>query len=237
MGRGDDAAALVLCAELPRVAARTAGVALSRKLAEIAGPVTWAADVDTLAGVADAARGAAPDLAIAIAPDWLDSRATLRRMVAAARQAAPGLDTAVLRGGRPLAHHALLAEEGIRAVVVEAVGDAVRGSRRPAPGGWRCRNPVWGLWELQVDPPRRQGLVGWLTGGDLPRPRAGGLHVLHAGDVAVDRPVSGRLGRWLAWAARRAAGGRLRLARPGDVATLLARGGQAVVTGSVLKAA
>jgi hypothetical protein len=158
-------------------------------------------------------------------------------MVAAARQAVPGLDTAVLRGPRPLAHHALLAEEGIRAVVVEAVGESVRGSRRPAPGGWRCRNPVWGLWELQVDPPRRPGLAGWLTGGAPARPRAGGLHVLHAGDVAADRPASGRLGRWLAWAARRAAGGRLRLARPAEVAVLLARGGQAMVTGSVLKAA
>ena len=239
MRRSIDPATLVVCARLPQPIRRGGGAWLDAagRAAEV---VTWSADIDTLADLAATARGRCPtplELALSLQPDWLDSRSTLRRMVVAARQACPGLTAAVLRGPRPLAHRSLLAEEGIQTVVVDVFGDAGRGSRRPAPTGWRCRNPVWGLWEVQVDPPRRSGFVGWLLDGSMPRARRGALHVLHAGDVPADRPLSGRLERWISWAARREAAGLVRTARLADLPSLLAHGGQAPISGSVLKAA
>ena len=240
MRRSVDPATLVVCATLPRPVRSGTCASWLESFARSPVTVTWAADADTLEAVATAAHGrglAAPELALAIQPSWLDSRATLRRMVAAARQAVPGLDAAVLRGPRPLAQQSLLAEEGLRVVVVDTFADDARGSRRPAPAGWRCRNPVWGLWEVQVDPPRPAGMVGWLLHGSTPRPRPGTLHVLHAGDVPAERPVSGRLDRWLAWAERRSANGRVRPVTLADLPALLVRGGEAPVSGSVLKAA
>lgn len=234
MGRVNDPATLVLCASLPRGLKRHG----CERLLDGRGPGTWAADIDSLATVAAAARDrgtAPPDLALSLEPAWLDSRATLRRMVAAARQAA-GVATAVLRGPRPLAHQALLAEEGIRVVVVDASAVAGPGSRRPAPAGWRCRNPVWGLWEVQIDPPRPTGFVGLLR-GSMPLLRPGTLHVLHAGEVPAERPVSGRLDRWLAWADRRQAGGRLQTSSLSALPAIIASGFRPPVTGSVLQAA
>jgi hypothetical protein len=163
--------------------------------------------------------------------------ATLRRMLTAACEIVPGLDTAVLQGPRPLAHQSLLAEEGIRVAAVDTAADAGRGGRRPAPAGWRCRNPVWGLWEVQVDPAQPVGWMGWLRSGPLPRPRPGMLHVLHAGAVSAEQPGAGRLGRWLGWAAGQTAAGRLRLTGLGTLPAILARGESQPISGSVLKAA
>jgi hypothetical protein len=240
MRRSVDPATLVVCATLPRPVRSGTCAAWLDGWGRAPAAVTWAADADTLEAVAAAAhsRGdSIPELALAIEPSWLDSRATLRRMVDVARQAVPGLDAAVLRGPRPLAHQSLLAEEGLRVVVVDTFADAARGSRRPAPAGWRCRNPVWGLWEVQVDPLLPTGVFGRLLRGSLPRPRPGTLRVLHAGDVPAERPVSGRLERWLAWAARRAAVGIVRSAKLADLPALLVRGGEPPVSGSVLRAA
>jgi hypothetical protein len=55
--------------------------------------------------------------------------------------------------------------------------------------------------------------------------------------MPTERPVSGRLDRWLAWAERRAATGRLRTVAVTELPALLVRGGEAPVSGSVLKAA
>jgi len=237
MGRLADPATLVLCAMLPKSFPRGARAAWLAEVARGRVPVTWAATVDVLADVAAAGGDAAPTMALAIEPAWLDARSTLRRMIVAARQAMPGLETAVLRGPRPLAHAAVLAEEGIRVVVADALDEARRGSRRPAPAGWRCRNSVWGLWEVQAEPQRRAGLVRMLLHGSMPRPRPGSLHVLQAGRVPAERPVSGRLDRWMAWAERRIVGGRVRMATPDALPDLVARGGQPPISGSVLKAA
>lgn len=239
MRRSTDPATLALCATLPKSFRRGACEAWLADLGRARVPVSWAGDVDTLATVAEACRdrgGPLPPLALLLDPAWLDARSTLRRMVSAARQAA-GIDTAVLRGPRPLAHAGLLAEEGIRVVVADTLEDSRRGSRRPAPAGWRCRNPVWGLWEVQADPPRKPGVVSWLLHGSMPRARPGSLHVLQAGRVPAERPVSGRLDRWMAWAERRLAVGRVRAAVPADLPALVGGGGQQPVSGSVLKAA
>lgn len=240
MGRPAGRATVVLCASLPRSPGRGACEAWLSAAVRTRVPLTWAADIDTLAAIAAAsdARGIAPPaLALSLEPAWLDSRSTLRRMIASARRLAAGIDAAVLRGPRPLAHHALLAEEGIGVVLVDGLVESSRVSRRPAPSGWRCRNPVWGLWEVQADPPRRPGVVGWLLAASSPRPRPGGLQVLHAGDVQAERPVGGRLERWLAWVERGQASGRMRAVGLADLPALVARGGQAPVSGSILKAA
>lgn len=237
MGRLADPATLVLCAMLPKSFPRGARAAWLAEVARARVPVTWAASVDVLAEVSAAGGAAPPTMAVAIEPAWLDSRSTLRRMIVAARQATPGLETAVLRGPRPLSHAAVLAEEGIRVVVADAVDASRHGSRRPAPAGWRCRNTVWGLWEVQAEPQRKAGLVRLLLHGSMPRPRPGSLHVLQAGRVTAERPLSGRLDRWMAWAERRIVGGRVKVATADALSDLVARGGQPPVSGSVLKAA
>lgn len=170
--------------------------------------------------------------------EWLDSRRTLRERIAVARQGLPTLAAAVLRGRRPLEHHALLAAEGIRVVVVDAFGQDARGSRRPAPGGWDCRSPAWGLWEVRAVPQSGGGFWGWMT-GPLSRPHRGSLRVLQVGRVALGPtgPVSTRLERFTAWAERRQAGNAARFVRLSELAAMLARGGSSPLSGSVLRAA
>jgi|688.fasta_scaffold206387_2 hypothetical protein len=240
MRRSNAPALLVICATVPQPIGPGACAAWLDAAAKLPAGVTWTADCDTLAAVVAAARQrgqAVPRLALTLSPDWLDSRATLRRMLTAVREIVPGLDTAVLQGPRPLAHQSLLAEEGIRVAAVDTAADAGRGGRRPAPAGWRCRNPAWGLWEVQVDPAQPVGWMGWLRSGPLPRPRPGMLHVLHAGAVSAEQPGAGRLGRWLGWAAGQTAAGRLRLTGLGTLPAILARGESQPISGSVLKAA
>ena len=146
-----------------------------------------------------------------------------------ARHAAPGLEAAVLRGPT-LAHHAVLAEEGIRVVVVDAFADVGRGSRRPAPAGWACRNVAWGLWEVRACPPRRSAAWAWLPG--LPAPRRGGLHVADVGTDSI-----GRLRRLLDWAGRGVAGRRAVAVTLADLPAILEGRRSVAVGASVLKAA
>jgi hypothetical protein len=239
MIRSMGGATLVVSATLPRQFRAAACQAWLRDEARTAVPVTWEAGIETLASVAESIgrTGADPRLAVALAPAWLDSRQELRRRIAEARRAVPGLDAAVLRGPRPLELQALIAEEGIRTVLVETFGEGARGSRRPAPAGWACRNPVWGLWEVKIATPRRQGLLRWLPWGSMRRPRAGSLHVMHAGDVPAENPLGGRLDRLIAWAERRQCGGAATAVALQDLPAILARSGQAPGTSSILKAA
>lgn len=227
---------LVICVEVPSVMTAAARSAWGRHAGDRRCPVTWAADPKTIA--AGGPVGAGDEIALAIAPEWLDSKRTLRERIADARRDLPGLSAAVLRGPRPLDHHALLAAEGIRVVVVDTFGTEPRGSRRPAPAGWDCRNPVWGLWEVRAAPRQSRGLWGWLT-GPLSRPRAGSLRVLQVGRVPMGTggPASTRLDRYTAWAERRQAGQGVRVVRLTDLATMLARGGEQPLAGSVLRAA
>ncbi len=86
---------------------------------------------------------------------------------------------------------------------VEALGATARGSRRPAPAGWRCRNAAWGLWEVELAATRPIGPLSWLGLASMPRLRRRSLHVLRiAGGNEPIVPVARRLERWLAWASR-----------------------------------
>lgn len=187
-------------------------------------PVTWVVDLDTLA---TRPRLEAAAVALAIEPAWLASRQTLRRALVQARHAVPDLEAAVLRGG-PLAHHAVLAEEGIRIVAVDAFADVGRGSRRPAPAGWPCRNVAWGLWEVRFCPPRRSTAWSWLPG--LPAPRRGGLAVADAEGAA-------RLQRLLDWTCRGVARGRATAVTLAGLPAILEGRRAAPLSASVLKAA
>jgi hypothetical protein len=231
-----DPASVVICAELPTGMTAAARAAWGRHAAGRRCPVTWAADPETIAAAGPVA--AQDEFALAIAPEWLDSKRTLRERIATARQELPGLTAAVLRGPRPLDHHALLAAEGIRIVVVDAFGPEPRGSRRPAPAGWACRHPVWGLWEVRAAPRESRGLWGWLN-GPLSRLRPGSLRILRVGKVPMgpSGPVSTRLDRYAAWAERRQTGQRARVVGLSDLAITLAGGGEPPLTGSILKAA
>jgi len=209
-------ATIVICAGLPQRAETPVGV-----------PVTRVVDLDTLVRRGAVAPGTS--VALEIDPAWLTSRQMLRQAVVRARHVAPELESAVLRGPT-LAHHAVLAEEGIRVVVVDAFADVGRGSRRPAPAGWPCRNVAWGLWEVRACPPRRAAAWAWLPG--LPAPRRGGLHVA---DVGIES--AGRLRRLLDWAARGVAGGRAVAVGLAELPAILEGRRSVPVGASVLKAA
>jgi hypothetical protein len=192
-------ATLVICASLPD---GMRPEAVGRPTV----PVTWVAPWERLAAAAALARGQAGSAAALEVPAGaFASRQRLRTLLARGREALPDLAAILVRGLDPLEHRGLLVEEGIRVAVVESLGPAGRGSRRPAPSGWRCRNAAWGLWEVELRPARRAGPLGWLRLPGLPRPRSRSLHVLlteglASGNGGAQR--SARLERWLAWAAR-----------------------------------
>ncbi len=194
-------ATIVLCASVPK-GVRPEALAGRRP----AVPVTWLAPWDRLAEAALMAGGQPGSAAALELPAAaFASRHRLRTLLARGREAMPDLVTIAVRGSDSLEHRELLVEAGIRVAVVESLGPAGRGSRRPAPSGWRCRNAAWGLWEVELSPARRNGPLGWLRLSELPRPRRRSLHVLR-----TDGFVSGnggaypspRLERWLAWAGR-----------------------------------
>ncbi|MFM9059236.1 MAG: hypothetical protein ACKOSQ_08950 [Planctomycetaceae bacterium] len=187
-------------------------------------PVTWVVDA---AGLSDAVRdGAGANLALALDPTWLASRQILRTALVRARHAAPGIAAAVLRSAA-LDHHAVLAEEGFRVVVVDAFAALGRGSRRPAPAGWPCRNVAWGLWEVLACPPRRPRGWAWLPG--LPAPHRGGLHV-----AVADGGAAGRL---LDWAGQGVARGRAAAVALAELPAILEGRRPSTLSASVLNAA
>jgi hypothetical protein len=235
-------ATIVVSADVPRKCPPAALQAWLARPATSPVSMTWVMDDDALVAAADSVRSASTrDVAVRIDPAWLDSKLLLRRRLAAARAAVPNLVAAVHRGPRPLVHRDILVEEGFRIVMVDALDPGRRASRRPAPAGWPCRNLAWGLWEVMIAPRGRGGLLAWLwQGGSLPRPTPGSLRLLHAGGTDLTGgvgPSSVRLERWLAWAARRAAAGAAAVIPLTDLADVLARGGQPLLGGSVLKAA
>jgi hypothetical protein len=186
-------------------------------------PLTWIADLATLErhGHRDErlCRGpwtAADAIALVIEPEWFDSRPTLRKAVAAARAAHADLRAGVLRDAE-LHDPGLAASAGLRTVLVRSCAEA-RGSRRPAPAGWPCRNPTWGLWEVQPsEAPPRTRIWDRLFG----RGRASGAG--RRALVVLDASLASAavLQRWLDWAARGVAAGTAVAVTLPDVATIL----------------
>jgi hypothetical protein len=237
-------ATVLICAALPQTdrshatADRLSAVPVTAAVPAVpAVPVTWIGSVETVIR-----GGFAPDrsdIAIELQPEWFTSRQALRTAIARARGAVPGIETAVLRG-TPLEHRELLAESGIRVVMVDAFADTDRGSRRPAPQGWPCRHVAWGLWEVESARQRPTGLRAWLPRfTSLPSARPGGLHVL------LDRTVvpggrgamSPRVERWIEQVQARQARGAVVAATLADLPTLVEGRHRQAFGGSVLRAA
>lgn len=202
-------------------------------------PVTWIATAERMASVASAVSGTKShhDFVLQVPVAAFESRQRLRRLLAMGREAVPSLGAIAVRGGGDVEHKPLLVEEGVRVVLVDSLAGQGRGSRRPAPTGWRCHNPAWGLWEVEMTPATRRGPLSCFGLSSRPRVRRGGLAVLGTEAWDAQGTASHRLDRLATWAAGRAS-------RDGTEATTLAGlvarltgDEQQGLAGSVLRAA
>ncbi|MEX0670538.1 MAG: hypothetical protein WD060_08800 [Pirellulales bacterium] len=234
-------ATLVICGTTPRQSATAGGATWLQATRSL--PVTWLVGIEVMGDVAAAIgrHGGGNDIALDIAPAACGSRAKLRDLLVRARDEAPGVSAVVLRGPTPLANRTMLVEQGISVALVNSFEDDSRGSRRPAPRDWPCRNTVWGLWEVLVRPHRPRGIAGWLGLGGMPTPKAGGLHVLRTEGVTAgsrhEAFVTPRLDRWMAWAAHRVAVGTVVVTGLSNLPAAIAGTGRQPLPGSVLRAA
>jgi len=234
-------AAIVICATVVKGARADAvdGNGAARR-PEV--PVTWIAGWDSLPAAAVLARRhPASAVAIDLPAGAFESRRRLRTLLARGREILPELDAVASRGPIGGEHRGLLVEEGIRGVLVDELGTDGRGSRRPAPSGWRCRNASWGLWEVAISAPRHAWPWRWLGIPVMPRPMRGGLHVLRTEGLTVGNGgstfLASRLDRWIAWAGRHVTRGTAEaLSVPGLVARLAGEE-QPATDRSVLRAA
>lgn len=242
MSKSRQPATIVVCAAAPRQRPAGGDTAWLRRAKSSAVPVTWIAGVDRLADIAalEEEAGGAASLAVDIPPAVCGSRQKLRDLLARAADAVPDLAAAVLRGPTPLANRTLLVERGIGVALVDSFDGGERGSRRPSPRGWPCRNSIWGLWEVLATPHRPRGIAGWLGFTTMPRLKSGGLHVVpgeasSSGSGDADATLA-KLDRWVAWAGRRARHGAV-VATLAQVPDLVGRDARTPLAGSVLRAA
>jgi hypothetical protein len=198
-------------------------------------PVTWLAAVDRLGAVAEAAGP--HHVALQVPTEAFATRQALRSLLARGREAVPGLSAIAMDQSAAITHRDLLVEEGVRVVLVDRLVGGTRGSRRPAPVGWRCRNAAWSLWEVEIDAPRSPGPLAALGLGRGPRVRRGGLSVVSTSGIGPAGDLHPRLQRLVAWARRLAERG---VATAVSLSGLVARlGGEdhTALAGSVLRAA
>lgn len=202
-------------------------------------PVTWIANAERISGTAAAIGGArsGDDVVLQVPPAALMSRQRLRALVTRARESVPTLSAIAVRGGGAIAHRPLLVEEGIRVVLVDSLSADGRGSRRPAPAGWRCRNSAWGLWEIELSPPSRRSPLAFLGLAPRPRVRRGGLGVLVTDGLDTQGSIHHRLERLTAWADGLASRGAVEVVSLTSLVARLARDDQHSLAGSVLHAA
>lgn len=165
-------------------------------------PVTWIASWDTLSDWA--AMGRMPGaVALDLPAAAIEARQRVRTLLARGREALPQLDTVAVHAPIDRSHRDLLVDEGVRAIVVDRLADERRGSRRPAPKGWRCRNTAWGLWEVEAVQPEPRGWLAWLGRGQ-PRLRASSLFTITTEGLMTGSGggvhLHPRLERRLAWA-------------------------------------
>jgi hypothetical protein len=239
MIRRKQPATVVLCATAPRQAITGRSRVWLESVRSVAVPVTWAVGIDTLADIAGQDHGL--DLALDIPPAACGSRSRLREILLRGRDLMPDLAAVVLRGPTPAANRGVLVEKGIGVAVVAAFEEESRGNLRPAPKGWACRNPVWGLWEVLVTPARPAGIAGWLGFGGIPRLSSGGLQVLRTDGVSVGNngaaSLAPRLERWISWAGQQRFRGTASVVPLSMLPRLISGGDREAVGRSVLRAA
>ncbi|MBM4021937.1 MAG: hypothetical protein FJ284_06820 [Planctomycetes bacterium] len=234
-------ATIVLCATVGQ-AVRVESVRVEFPARGSAVPVTWIAPWESLAAAAELARGQPGSAAVIdLPPAAFESRRRLRSLLARGRKLLPGLDAVAIRGPVVAEHRSLLVEEGIRGAVVESLGGLGRGSRRPAPSGWRCRNAAWGLWEVELAAPRHARPWVWLGIHALTRPTWSGLHVLRTDGLTAGHGgntfLASRLARWIAWAGRHIARGTATAVSLPGLVSRLSGEEQSAADRSVLRAA
>lgn len=198
-------------------------------------PVTWLAAVDRLGVVAEAAGP--QEVAVRVPADAFETRQGLRSLLARSREAVPGLSAVAIDQSAAIAHRDLLVDEGVRVVLVDSLTEGNRGSRRPAPVGWRCRNAAWSLWEVEIDAPRPAGPLALLGLGRGPRVRRGGLSVVSAEGIGPAGDLHPRLQRLVAWARRLTDRGDATVVSLSGLLARLGGDDHAALAGSVLRAA
>ncbi len=202
-------------------------------------PVTWIATAERIGTVASAvgiARGQ-HDFVLKLPAAAFESRQRLRRLLAMAREAVPSLAAIAVHGGCDVEHRPLLVEEGVRVVLVDTLAGYGRGSRRPAPAGWRCHNPAWGLWEVEMAPASRRGPLSAFGLSSRPRVRRGGLAVLGTEAWDAQGMPCHRLDRLATWAASKASRDGVEVTTLSGLAARLTGDDQQTLAGSVLRAA
>lgn len=198
-------------------------------------PVTWIVNAARIGGAAEAI-GSSHELVLQVAPGAFASRPRLRAVLARAREAVPTLSAIAVRGGG-IEHRSMLVEEGIRVVLVDALPAESRGSRRPAPAGWRCRNSSWGLWEIELAPASRRGPLSFFGIETRPSLRRGGLAVVATEGQDGQGTMHHRLERLAAWADRLVARDTAEAVTLSTLVARLSGDDQQGLTGSVLRAA
>ena len=237
MGRSGLPTTLAICCRLPADMPRPLVEACRQAAVRAAVPVTWITAVERLALVAGHGPEASASRHVALEMPEQSSVSGVRRLLADAGAAVPGLEAVVLHGDVSQEQRRLLVEGGVRIACRSRLDDTSRGSRRPAPPGWPCRSTLWGLWEVVMTQATPPGMVSRL----LPwgsRPAQGGLVVVDVGGGTPDA-VAGRLEQWRAWAGAGRPGDAPRAVcvHLADLADLITGGGRHALGGSVLRAA
>lgn len=204
-------------------------------------PVTWLVPAGLLATALERGPTARGPRCFALEMPPGCQPSGLRTGVAEARRLAAGLDAVVIRGGDRLDSTRLLTEAGIHVVYRDNAVPPAKSGRRPAPRGWKCHSPAWGLWEVW----REESSVppgGWLRNlGRGAALRRGGLAIIELTDGApggrAAATIRARVDRWTAWAGRSPSMSAATFALLSDVPSLIAAADGAAAGGSVLRAA
>jgi len=234
---------VVICCSLP------AGIGMAEAAARLdAGrradvPVTWLADLEWLPGVMDRLGGEGCGGSVALDIPARCPRTAARELLSQARREAPALDAAAVRGPLDASCRQELGARGVRVIYRKGSDAPARGSRRPAPSGWACHSPVWGMWEVAgaddtCPPAGLRRMFGVAGTGSV---RSGGLAVVDVGHgVTAGQAASvirSRLGRWKAWAAGRWRSPAAVFTVLSQVPDLITTASRAPVGGSILRAA
>lgn len=241
MGVQEVPGTVVLCCSLPGDLEPREATARLEAISAAVAPVTCLVAAHLLATTLERAATARGPRGFAVEMPGNCQPSGLRRGLAESRRLVAELDAVVIRGGDRLGTAGLLAECGVRVVYRDAAVPPVKSGRRPAPRGWKCHSPAWGLWEVWRDEspvPPRGWLRGWGRAGDL---RRGGLAIV---DLAAGAPggraaatIRTRVDRWKAWAGGPSSGFGGTFALLSDVPSLVAAAVGAPCGGSVLRAA
>jgi len=180
---------VVICCSLPAGIDADETVALldAARRAEV--PVTWLTAHDALPFVSDELGRKGLPGGVALDIPARCPRTAARELLARARRVVPTLDAAAVRGPLEAACRQELAGSGVRIICRDGLDGPARGSRRPAPAGWRCHSPVWGMWEVvRSEEPFPPGRVDAFS-ASAPRRRCGRAGSRSSTSVTVSLPA------------------------------------------------